>query len=104
MGKIFPIIIAVVAVVGFSSSAYFFSQSEVSLESPITTKTQSDNSVVREIESCIEQNLAGDSSVALNSFNTNMLLTLKQYAENAESEEELKEIKAKLYAITDCKP
>ena len=104
MGKIFPIIIAVVAVVGFSSSAYFFSQSDVSLESPITIKTQSENSVVQEIESCIEQNLAGDSSVALNSFNTNMLLTLKQYAENAESEEELDEIKEKLYAITDCKP
>ena len=104
MGKIFPIIIAVVAVVGFSSSAYFFSQSDISLESPITIKTQSENSVVQEIESCIEQNLAGDSSVALNSFNTNMLLTLKQYAENAESEEELDEIKEKLYAITDCKP
>ena len=104
MGKIFPIIIAVVAVVGFSSSAYFFSQSDVSLESPITIKTQSENSVVQEIESCIEQNLAGDSSIALNSFNTNMLLTLKQYAENAESEEELDEIKEKLYAITDCKP
>ena len=104
MGKIFPIIIAVVAVVGFSSSAYFFSQSDISLESPITIKTQSENSVVQEIESCIEQNLAGDSSVALNSFNTNMLLTLKQYAENAESEEELDEIKEKLYATTDCKP
>ena len=104
MGKIFPIIIAVVAVVGFSSSAYFFSQSDISLESPITIKTQSENSVVQEIESCIEQNLAGDSSIALNSFNTNMLLTLKQYAENAESEEELDEIKEKLYAITDCKP
>ena len=104
MGKIFPIIIAVVAVVGFSSSAYFFSQSDISLESPITIKTQSENSVVQEIESCIEQNLAGDSSIALNSFNTNMLLTLKQYAENAESEEELNEIKEKLYAITDCKP
>ena len=104
MGKIFPIIIAVVAVVGFSSSAYFFSQSDISLESPITIKTQSENSVVQEIESCIEQNLAGDSSIALNSFNTNMLLTLKQYAENAESEEELDEIKQKLYAITDCKP
>ena len=104
MGKIFPIIIAVVAVVGFSSSAYFFSQSDISLESPITIKTQSENSVVQEIESCIEQNLAGDSSVALNSFNTNMLLTLKQYAEKAESEDELNEIKEKLYAITDCKP
>ena len=104
MGKIFPIIIAVVAVVGFSSSAYFFSQSDISLESPITIKTQSENSVVQEIESCIEQNLAGDSSIALNSFNTNMLLTLKQYAENAESEDELNEIKEKLYAITDCKP
>ena len=34
MGKLFPIIIIIVAVVGFSSSAYFFSESNISIDNP----------------------------------------------------------------------
>ena len=69
MEKIFPIIIIIVAIIGFSSSAYFFNQTEISIDIPISIETQSDNSVLQEIEACLEQNLAGG-SVALNSFNT----------------------------------
>ena len=103
MGKIFPIIIIVVAVVGFSSSAYLFSESDISIDNPISIETQMDNSVLQEIEACIEQNLAGG-SVALNSFNTNMLLTLKESASEAQSDEELKQISERLHRLTDCKP
>ncbi|MEC7711462.1 MAG: hypothetical protein VX587_04070 [Thermoproteota archaeon] len=103
MGKIFPIVIIVVAVVGFSSSAYLFSESEISIKSPISIETQSNNSVMDEIEACIEQNLAGD-AIALNSFNTNMLLTLKEAASEAETDEELNEIRNRLHNLTDCKP
>ena len=42
MGKMFPIIIIAVAVIGFSSSAYLFSESGISIENPITIKAQSD--------------------------------------------------------------
>ena len=104
MDKVFPIIIAVVAIVGFSSSAYFFSQSDITIENPIAIEVQSKNSVMQEIESCIEQNLAGESSIALNSFNTNMLLTLKEAATEAENDDELEKIKQKLYTLTDCRP
>ena len=104
MGKMFPIIIAVVAIVGFSSSAYFFSQSDITIENQIAIEIQSKNSVMQEIESCIEQNLAGESSIALNSFNTNMLLTLKEAATEAENDDELEKIKQKLYTLTDCRP
>ena len=104
MGKIFPIIVIAVAIIGFSSSAYFFSESNISIENPISFETQSSNPVKEMIEDCLEQNLAGGSSVALNSFNTNMLLTLKEYAENAETEEDLNDIREKLYTMTDCKP
>ena len=104
MGKIFPIVIIAVAVIGFSSSAYFFSQTDISIETPISIESNNESSVMGEIESCIEQNLAGDSSVALNSFNTNMLLMLKESASNAENEKELDEIREKLYKLTDCKP
>ena len=104
MDKVFPIIIAIVAIIGFSSSAYFFSQSDIKIESPIAIEVQSKNSVMQEIESCIEQNLAGESSIVLNSFNTNMLLTLKEAAIEADNDEELEKIKQKLYTLTDCRP
>ena len=104
MGKEFPIIIAIVAIIGFSASAYFFSQTNITIENPITMEIQSNNALMQEIESCIEQNLAGESSIALNSFNTNMLLTLKEAAIETEDENELEQIKQKLYTLTNCKP
>ena len=104
MDKVFPIIVAVVAIIGFSSSAYFFSQSDITIESPIAIEVQSKNSVMQEIESCIEQNLAGESSIAWNSFNTNMLLALKEAAIEADNDDELEKIKQKLYTLTDCRP
>jgi len=104
MGKIFPIVIIAVAVIGFSSSAYFFSQTNITIESPIAIEAQNNNSILQEIELCIEQNLAGGSSVALNSFNTNMLLTLKEAAMETDDENELEQIKQKLYTLTDCRP
>jgi len=104
MGKMFPIIIAVVAIIGFSSSAYFFSQTDITIESPIAIEVQSKNAVMQEIESCIEQNLAGGSSIALNSFNTNMLLTLKEAAMETDNDDELEKIKQKLYTLTNCRP
>jgi len=104
MGKLFPIIIIAVAIIGFSSSAYFFSQMNITIESPISMEFQNNSSLMQEIESCIEQNLAGESSIALNSFNTNMLLTLKEAAMETENETELEQIKQKLYTLTNCKP
>ena len=104
MAKTFPIIIILVAIVGFSSSAYFFSETDISIENPISMNIQNNSSLMQEIESCIEQNLAGESSVALNSFNTNMLLTLKQTAMETEDENELEQIKQKLYTLTNCEP
>ena len=103
MDKMFPIIVAAVAVIGFSSSAYFFSESEISIESPISIETQNNNSVMKEIEVCIEENLAGG-SISLNSFNTNMLLTLKEAASEAQTDAELEEIRDRLHSMTDCKP
>ena len=104
MGKSFPIIIIAVAIIGFSSSAYFFSETNITIESPISMEFQNNSSLMQEIESCIEQNLAGESSVALNSFNTNMLLTLKQTAMETDDENELEQIKQKLYTLTNCEP
>ena len=98
MDKTFVIIIIAVVVIGFSSSAYLFSGSEISIKSPISIETQSNNHVIDEIEQCIEQNLAGG-SVTLNSFNANMLLTLKKAASEVESDKELNEIRERLHSF-----
>ena len=97
-------IIIAVAIIGFSSSAYFFNQTDISVKNPISIEIQSDNSVVQEINSCIESNFAEGGSVALNSFNTNMLLTLKEAASEANSDKELSEIRERLHKLTDCNP
>jgi hypothetical protein len=102
MEKIFPVIIILIAIIGFSSSAYLFNVSNISIEIPSSIKTQSNNSVIQEIEACIEQNLAGG-TVALNSFNTNMLLTLKESAIDAETNEELEDIKKRLHRLASCR-
>ena len=57
--------------------------------------------VLNEIERCVQQNLNGH--MAINSFNTNMLMNLKQSAMNAEDEKSLEEIRSTLYQVTDCK-
>jgi len=104
MSKVFPIIVIAVAIIAFSASSYLFSETDISIDTPISIEIQSKNSVKEEIKSCIEQNLAGDSSVVLNSFNTNMLLTMKEHADNAKNEKELEEIRKKLYTLINCKP
>jgi len=104
MSKVFPIIVIAVAIIAFSASSYLFSETDISIDAPISIEIQSKNSVKEEIKSCIEQNLAGDSSVVLNSFNTNMLLTMKEHADNAKNEKELEEIRKKLYTLINCKP
>tara|TARA_B110000014_G_C19825381_1_gene428152 strand:- start:367 stop:657 length:291 start_codon:yes stop_codon:yes gene_type:complete len=96
MGKIFPIIVIIVAIIGFSSSAYLFSESKISIE------PQNNKSVMDEIEACIEQNLAGD-TIALNSFNANMLLALKESVNEAQTDQELEEIRMRLQTLTNCK-
>ena len=102
MGKIFPIVVVAVAIIGFSSSAYFFSESEISIESPITIEIQNNDSVKEKIEKCLEENLTGG-SISLNSFNTNMLLTLKDAASKAQTESELEEIRERLDNLSICK-
>jgi|TARA_B110000014_G_C19978015_1_gene506393 hypothetical protein len=103
MEKLFLIIIIAVAIIGFSSSAYFFNQTDVSIENSISILTQSDNSIIQEINACIDDNLAGG-TVALNSFNMNMLLSLKEDASKAQSDEEFNQISERLHRLNYCNP
>ena len=103
MGKSFAIIVIVVAVVAFSVSAFVFSDNNITLNLPVSTQSGDldKQSILNEINGCIEQNLNGHMSV--NSFNTNMLIGLQQEVMNAETEQTLENVRNTLYQITDCK-
>jgi len=102
MGKSFVIILAVIAVLAFSMSAFVFSDNNMTLSLPVYTQSGNldKQSVLNEIERCVQQNLNGHMSI--NSFNTNMLMNLKQETMNAETEKSLEEIRNMLYQVTDC--
>ena len=96
------VILAVIAVVAFSVSAFIFSDNNITLNVPLPTQSGDldKQTILNEINGCIEQNLSGHMSI--NSFNTNMLMTLKQDVMNAETEKTLDDIRNTLYQITDC--
>ena len=103
MAKSFVILLAVIAVLAFSVSAFIFSDNNITLSLPVSTQSGDldKQSVLNEIDRCMEENFNGHMSV--NSFNTNMLMNLKQNAMNAETEQSLEEVRNTLYQITDCK-
>ena len=103
MAKSFVILLAVMAVIAFSVSAFVFSDNNITLSLPMSTQSGDldKQSVLNEIDRCMEENLNGHMSV--NSFNTNMLMNLKQNAMNAETERSLEEVRNTLYQVTDCK-
>ena len=103
MAKSFVILLAVMAVIAFSVSAFVFSDNNITLSLPMSTQSGNldKQSVLNEIDRCMEENLNGHMSV--NSFNTNMLMNLKQNAMNAETERSLEEVRNTLYQVTDCK-
>ena len=103
MANSFMILIAVIAVVAFSVSAFVFSDNNIKFDLPVSTQSNDldRQSVLNEIDRCMEENLNGHMSI--NSFNTNMLMNLKQETMNAETEKSLEQIKNTLYQVTDCK-
>ena len=103
MAKSFVILLAAMAVIAFSVSAFVFSDNNITLSLPVSTQSGDldKQSVLNEIDRCMEENLNGHMSV--NSFNTNMLMGLKQNAMNAETEKSLEEVRNTLYQVTDCK-
>ena len=103
MAKSFVILLAVIAVLAFSVSAFVFSDNNIMLSLPVSIQSGDldKQSVLNEIDRCMEENFNGHMSV--NSFNTNMLMNLKQSAMNAETEQSLEEVRNTLYQVTDCK-
>ena len=93
----FTVAVIAVAVVGFAASSYFFSGQ------PISVDWMFDKSkYIQKIDACLESQSFDD--ISLNSFAKSFVTNLKQQAEAAESEEEVKEILDRLYEITSCEP
>jgi hypothetical protein len=93
----FTVAVIAVVVIGFTASSYFFSTQ------PISGDWLFDRSkYIQEIDTCLESQTLGN--ISLNSFAKNFLTNLKEQAEEAESEEELKAIVDRLYEITSCEP
>ena len=93
----FTAAVIVVAVVGFTASAYFFSTQ------PIPGDWMFDKSkYIQEIDTCLETHSFDD--ISINSFGKSFVENLKRQAEASQSEEEVKEIMNRLYDITSCKP
>jgi len=93
----FTVAVIAVVIIGFTASSYFFSTQ------PISGDWLFDRSkYIQEIDACLESQTLGN--ISLNSFAKNFLTNLKEQAEEAESEEELKAIVDRLYEITNCEP
>ena len=103
MAKTFIILVIAVAIIGFSASALIFSDNNITLSLPVSTLsgTLDKQTVLNEIDRCMNENLNGHMTV--NSFNTNMLMNLKQNVNDAETEQSLEQIRKTLYQVTDCK-
>ena len=93
----FTAAVIAVAVIGFAASSYFFSGQ------PISGDWMFDKSkYMQKIDACLESQTSGN--ISLNSFATNFVTNLKEQAEAAESEDEIKGYLDKLYEITSCEP
>ena len=93
----FTVAVIAVAVIGFTASSYYFSGQ------PISGDWMFDKSkYIQAIDTCLESQSLGN--ISLNSFAKSFVTNLKQQAEAAESEEEVKEILDRLYEITSCEP
>ena len=94
----FTVAVIAVAVVGFAASSYFFSGQ------PKSGDWMFDKSkYIQKIDTCLELAYSVD-GISINSFENRFVTNLKQQAESAESEEELRDIVDRLYEITSCEP
>ena len=106
MDKIFVIVLTLVIIIGFSASAYIFSQINISIglgniTDDLTTKKAQ---VLEEINKCISQNSIAGGSITLNSFEKNLLTSVKEQINQAENGETLDRISEQIHTMTLCNP
>ncbi len=105
MEKSFIISAVVVVIIGFSASAYIFSQIDFAAEIGNATNDMSAKKVmiIEQINHCMEQNTVASGSISLNSFETNLLSNMIKQVQEADTYEQLDRISQQIYAISPCK-
>ena len=106
MDKMFVIVLTLVIIIGFSASAYIFSQINISIglgniTDDLTTKKAQ---VLEEINKCMSQNSIAGGSITLNSFEKNLLTSVKEQINQAENGETLDRISEQIHTMTLCNP
>jgi len=105
MDKSFLIIVISVAIIGFSASAYIFSENKIIDNIGLIDSFSSDRmDYINKINKCINENTNDDASITLNSFTATVLRDLQERAINAETVDELEFILDQVYKTTSCKP
>ena len=94
----FTIGVIAIIVIGFGGSFYIFSSG---LVNEITIQFDK-SKYIEKIDACMDSQTVGN--VGLNSFALSIADNLKKQIEETESEETAKEVLAKIYDMTSCKP
>ena len=100
----FTVAVIVIAIVGFSASAYIFSsQSLAGLATSINMTMVDKSQYIEKIDDCLQTQTIGD--ITLNSFTQKWAFDFKEKIMKAESNEQLEGIMNEFYTIVShCKP
>ena len=100
----FKITIILIAIIGFTASAYVFSSEQMGdLTDAINVSIVDKSQFIAQIDECVQNQTIGD--ITLNSFTQKWAFDFKEKIEKAETNDELESIMNEFYVIVShCKP
>ena len=100
----FKVTMILIAVIGFTASAYVFSSEPMGdLTDAINVSIVDKSQFIAQIDECVQNQTIGD--ITLNSFTQKWALDFKEKIEKAETNDELESIMSEFYTIVShCKP
>ena len=100
----FKVTIILIAVIGFSASAYIFSSEPMGdLTNTINISIMDKSQFIDQIDQCLEKQTIGD--ITLNSFTQKWAFDFKEKIIKAETNQELERLMKEFYTIVShCKP
>jgi hypothetical protein len=100
----FKVTIIVIAIIGFSASAYIFSSEPFSeLTDNVSANVLDKSQFIDQIDQCLQKQTVGD--ITLNSFTQKWAFDFKEKVSKAETNQELESIMNEFYTIVShCKP
>ena len=100
----FKVTMILIAVIGFTASAYVFSSEPMGdLTDAINVSIVDKSQFIAQVDECVQNQTIGD--ITLNSFTQKWALDFKEKIEKAETNDELESIMNEFYVIVShCKP